>query len=59
MIRNVSQRRRAELAWREADAKLTALLGAPGVIVTLKDHNLRYTQANPGAMKRPSMCSCG
>ncbi len=51
MIRNVSQRRRAELAWREADAKLTALLGAPGVIVTLKDHNLRYTLANPGAMK--------
>jgi len=30
MIRNVSQRRRAELAWREADAKLTALLGATG-----------------------------
>jgi len=51
MVRNVSQRRRAELAWREAEAKLKALLETPGVVVTIKDHNLRYTLANPGAMK--------
>jgi PAS domain S-box-containing protein len=51
MIRNVSQRKRAELAWRETEAKLKALLEAPGIIVTIKDHNLRYTLANPGAMK--------
>ena len=51
MIRNVSQRKRAELAWREAEAKLNALLEAPGIVVTIKDHNLRYTLANPGAMK--------
>jgi len=51
MIRNVSQRKRAELAWREADAKLKALLEQPGIAITLKDHDLRYTMANPGAMK--------
>ena len=51
MIRNVSQRKRAELAWREADAKLKALLDAPGIAVTVKDHNLRYIIASPGAMK--------
>jgi PAS domain S-box-containing protein len=51
IVRNVTQRKRAELAWREADAKLKALLEAPGVVVAIKDHNLRYTLANPGAMK--------
>jgi PAS domain S-box-containing protein len=51
IARNISQRKRAELAWREAEAKLKALLEAPGMIVTIKDHNLRYTLANPGAMK--------
>jgi PAS domain S-box-containing protein len=51
MIRNVSQRKRAELAWREADAKLKALLEQPGVAITLKDHNLHYIMASPGAMK--------
>jgi len=51
MIRNVSLAKRAELAWREADTKLKALLEAPGIVVTIKDHNLRYTLANPGAMK--------
>ena len=51
IVRNVSTRRRAELAWREADSKLKALLEAPGVAVTIKDHSLRYTLANPGAMK--------
>jgi PAS domain S-box-containing protein len=50
-IRNVSHRKRAELAWREADAKLKALLDAPGIVVTIKDHNLRYALANTGAMK--------
>ena len=51
IVHNVSQRRRAELAWREADARLKALLEAPGIAVTIKDHNLRYALANPGAMK--------
>jgi PAS domain S-box-containing protein len=51
MIRNVSQRKRAELAWREADAKLKALFETPGVVITLKDSHLRYVMANPGAMK--------
>jgi PAS domain S-box-containing protein len=51
IIRNVSMRKRAELAWREADAKLKALLETPGLVVTIKDHNLRYTLANPGAIK--------
>jgi PAS domain S-box-containing protein len=51
LIRNTSQRRRAELAWREADARLKALLEAPGMVVTVKDRELRYTLANAGAMK--------
>jgi PAS domain S-box-containing protein len=51
IIRNVSLGKRAELAWREADTKLKALIEAPGIVVTIKDHNLRYTLANPGAMK--------
>lgn len=51
IIRNVSQRKRTELAWRDVDAKLKALLEAPGIVVTIKDHDLRYTLANPGAMK--------
>ncbi len=51
IIRNVSQRKRAELAWREAEAKLKALLEAPGIAITIKDHNLRYTLANPGAIR--------
>jgi PAS domain S-box-containing protein len=51
VIRNVSHRKRAELAWREADAKLKALIETPGLIVALKDHNLRYVMANPGAMR--------
>jgi len=51
MVRNVSQRKRAELAWREADAKLKALFETPGVVITLKDSHLRYVMANPGAMK--------
>jgi len=51
VLRNTSARRRAELAWREADAKLKALLQAPGIGVAIKDHNLRYTLANPAAVK--------
>jgi PAS domain S-box-containing protein len=51
IVRNVSLRRRAELAWREADAKLNALIESPGIAVTIKDHNLRYTLANAGALK--------
>ena len=51
MIRNATQRKRTELAWHEADARLKALLEAPGMAVTIKDHTLRYTLANPGAMK--------
>jgi len=51
VIRNVSMRKRAELAWREADAKLNALLDAPDIVVTIKDHHLRYTLANSAAMK--------
>jgi len=51
IIRNVSQRKRAELAWRDAEAKLKALLDTPGTAVTIKDHSLRYTLANPAAMR--------
>ena len=51
MIRNATQRKRTELAWREADARLKALLEAPGMVVTIKDRDLRYALANPGAMK--------
>ncbi len=51
LIRNVSQRKRAELAWRDADAKLKAMLETPGTAVTIKDHSLRYTLANPAAMR--------
>jgi len=50
-IRNTTQRKRAEIAWREADTKLQALLEAPGMVVTVKDRELRYTMANAGAMK--------
>lgn len=50
-IRNVSGRKRAELAWQEADSKLKAVFDQPGLLVTLKDHNLRYVMANAVALK--------
>ena len=49
-IRNVSGRKRAELAWQEADSKLKAVFDQPGLLVTLKDHNLRYVMANTVAL---------
>ncbi|MEO0078379.1 MAG: PAS domain-containing protein, partial [candidate division WOR-3 bacterium] len=51
IIRNVSPRRRAELAWQEADSKLKVLLEQPGVAFALKDHNLRYVLANTAATR--------
>jgi len=51
LIRNTTQRKRAEIAWREADARLKSLLQTPGMAVTVKDHELRYTLANADAMK--------
>ncbi len=51
IIRNVSPRRRAELAWQEADSKLKVLLDQPGVAFALKDSNLRYVLANPAATR--------
>jgi PAS domain S-box-containing protein len=51
IIRNVSARRRAELAWQEADSKLKTLLDQPGVAFALKDRNLRYLLANPVAAR--------
>ena len=50
-IRNVSQRKRAELAWQEADVKFKMLLDQPGVIITVKDKGLRYILANKVAQK--------
>jgi PAS domain S-box-containing protein len=50
-IRSVSAQKRAELAWREADAKLKAMLEQPGIAITMKDHSLRYVSANPAALK--------
>jgi PAS domain S-box-containing protein len=50
-IRNVSARKRAELAWQDADSRVKAVLDQPGLLVMLKDHNLRYVLANPAAFK--------
>ncbi len=51
LIRNTSQRRRAELAWQEADTRLKALFEQPALAVTLKDRDLRYVLANDAALK--------
>ncbi|MFO7649886.1 MAG: PAS domain-containing protein [bacterium] len=51
LIRNTSQRRRAELAWQEAETRLKALLDQPGLVITLKDRSFRYVLANQNALK--------
>jgi len=50
-VRNVSQRKRAEMAWQETDAKLKALFEQPGIFITIKDKNLRYVMTNKAALK--------
>ncbi len=51
IIRNSSARKRAELAWQEADSRLKVLLDQPGVGFALKDSRLRYVLANATATK--------
>jgi PAS domain S-box-containing protein len=51
LIHNVSARRRAELAWQEAETRLKALLEQPALLVTLKDRASRYVLANDAALK--------
>jgi PAS domain S-box-containing protein len=51
IIRNVSARKQTELACRLAEMKLDGLLDTPGLIVTIKDPDLRYTLLNYAALK--------
>lgn len=57
LIRNVSARKRAELAWQDADSKLRALLDQPELLITLKDHQLRYVLVNPAAQQALSFAA--
>ncbi len=51
LVRNVSRSRKTEQAWLTADARLRALLETPGLAVAIKDKELRYQQANAGAVR--------
>ncbi len=51
LVRNTTQRRRAELAWQEAETRLRSLFDQPGLAITLKDLQLRYILANDAALK--------
>ncbi len=50
-VRNISARKRAELAWQEAESKLRAVFDQPGLIVALKGRDLRYLAANQAAAR--------
>ncbi|MEO0081254.1 MAG: PAS domain-containing protein [candidate division WOR-3 bacterium] len=50
-IRNTTQFKKTEQAWLLADARLKALLDMPGLAIATKDHELRYTMANPEALR--------
>jgi len=51
IIRNITQRKRIEQAWQDADTKLRALLDNPTIMIAFKDQNLRYVAANPAALQ--------
>ncbi|MBN2537336.1 PAS domain S-box protein, partial [candidate division WOR-3 bacterium] len=51
LVRNVSDRHRAELALREAELRLSGLLSSPGLAVSLKDTALKYLLVNPAAQQ--------
>ncbi|MEO0085730.1 MAG: PAS domain-containing protein [candidate division WOR-3 bacterium] len=51
IIRNVSQRRKVEQAWREVDSRLRALMDNPTALIALKDRSLRYVAANVPAQR--------
>jgi len=50
-VRNITRLKRAEQAWVEADTRLRALLESPGLAVTTKDAQLRYTSTNAAGLK--------
>jgi PAS domain S-box-containing protein len=51
IIRNRSGQRRTEADGRRSEARLRALLATPGLIVALKDRDLRYRLANGPARR--------
>ncbi len=50
-IRNITNQRRMEQAWRDAESRLNTVLSNPLVLVAFKDSTLRYVAANPAAQK--------
>lgn len=51
IIRGVTQRRKVEQAWRDADSRLRALMDNPTAAIALKDKSLRYVAANAPAQR--------
>lgn len=51
LMRNVSQRRKAEQAWQDADSRLRALMDSPILLVAFKDSELKYVAANATARR--------
>ncbi len=51
IIQNITPHKKTEQAWQDADGKLRTILDAPGLAVSIKDRELRYTQANTAALR--------
>lgn len=51
LIRNLTQRRRIEQAWKDTDSRLQALMNNPTAVIALKDRSLRYVAANAAAQR--------
>lgn len=51
LIRNITARKRIEMAWQEAESRLNAVINNPMVLIAYKDRSLRYIAANAVAQK--------
>ncbi|MGQ9678035.1 MAG: PAS domain-containing protein [bacterium] len=51
LIKNITSRKKIEMAWQETQSRIDAILRTPLVLVAFKDKNHRYVAANEAARK--------
>ncbi len=51
LVRNITNRKKIEEAWQDADSRLRPIMDNPLVLIAFKDRDLRYVSANATAQK--------
>lgn len=59
VVRNLTRQYQLELDWRRSETRLQSLLAIPGLVVNIKDRELRYQLVNQASLRMLGVSSAG